>query len=225
MSIKGIIFDADGVLFDSMGIWDQAPEIYLQSQGITPEKHLGQKMFAMSMTEGAEYIKKHYLYGFPVTKILDGVTDTIRTFYERRVHLKPGVEETLQWIQAQGIPMTVATSSEKNVISKAFERLGIFSCFQQILTCEEVGAGKDRPDIYDAAQQKMACMVEETMVFEDSFYALQTAKKAGFVTVGVYDRFSEEQKDEIRMLADHYLERLSADQVRSCIAKHDRRKE
>ena len=63
------------------------------------------------------------------------------------------------------------------------------------------------------------------MVFEDSFYALQTAKKAGFVTVGVYDRFSEEQKDEIRMLADHYLERLSADQVRSCIAKHDRRKE
>ena len=80
---------------DSMGIWDQAPEIYLRSKGITPEKHLGQKMFAMSMTEGAEYIKKHYLYGFPVTKILDGVTDTIRTFYERRVLLKPGVEETL----------------------------------------------------------------------------------------------------------------------------------
>lgn len=210
---------------DSMGIWDQAPEIYLQSQGITPEKHLGQKMFAMSMTEGAEYIKKYYLADFPVTKILDGVTDTICTFYEQEVLLKPGVEETLRWIQKQGIPMTVATSSEKNVISKAFERLGIFSCFQQAFTCEEVGAGKDRPDIYYAAQQEMACRVEETIVFEDSFYALQTAKKAGFVTVGVYDRFSEEQKDEIRMLTDHYLERLSADQVRSCIAKHDRRKE
>ena len=72
MSIKGIIFDADGVLLDSMGIWDQAPEMYLRSKGITPEKHLGQKMFAMSMTEGAEYIKKHYLVDFPVTKILDG---------------------------------------------------------------------------------------------------------------------------------------------------------
>ena len=164
MGIKGIIFDADGVLLDSMGIWDQAPEIYLRSKGITPEKHLGQKMFAMSMTEGAEYIKKYYLADFPVTKILDGVTDTIRTFYERRVLLKPGVEETLQWIQAQGIPMTVATSSEKNVISKAFERLGIFSCFQQVFTCEEVGAGKDRPDIYYAAQQEMACRVEETIV-------------------------------------------------------------
>lgn len=225
MSIKGIIFDADGVLLDSMGIWDQAPEIYLRSKGITPEKHLGQKMFAMSMTEGAEYIKKHYLADFPVTKILDGVTDTIRTFYEREVLLKPGVEETLRWIQKQGIPMTVATSSEKNVIGKVFERLGIFSCFQQIFTCEEVGAGKDRPDIYYAAQQKMAGMVKETIVFEDSFYALQTAKKAGFVTVGVYDRFSEDQRGEIRMLADHYLEKLSADQVRACFAQHDSGKE
>ncbi|MCI5516090.1 MAG: HAD family phosphatase [Roseburia porci] len=225
MSIKGIIFDADGVLLDSMGIWDQAPEMYLRSKGITPEKHLGQKMFAMSMTEGAEYIKKHYLADFPVTKILDGVTDTICTFYEQEVLLKPGVEETLRWIQKQRIPMTVATSSEKNVISKAFERLGIFSCFQQVFSCEEVGAGKDRPDIYYAAQQEMACRVEETIVFEDSFYALQTAKKAGFVTVGVYDRFSENQREEIQMLADHYLGKLSADQVRACIAQHDSGKE
>ncbi|MST74616.1 HAD family phosphatase [Roseburia sp. MUC/MUC-530-WT-4D] len=225
MSIKGIIFDADGVLLDSMGIWDQAPEMYLRSKGITPEKHLGQKMFAMSMTEGAEYIKKHYLVDFPVTKILDGVTDTICTFYEQEVLLKPGVEETLRWIQKQRIPMTVATSSEKNVISKAFERLGIFSCFQQVFSCEEVGAGKDRPDIYYAAQQEMACRVEETIVFEDSFYALQTAKKAGFVTVGVYDRFSENQREEIQMLADHYLGKLSADQVRACIAQHDSGKE
>lgn len=225
MSIKGIIFDADGVLLDSMGIWDQAPEMYLRSKGITPEKHLGQKMFAMSMTEGAEYIKKHYLADFPVTKILDGVTDTICTFYEQEVLLKPGVEETLRWIQKQRITMTVATSSEKNVISKAFERLGIFSCFQQVFSCEEVGAGKDRPDIYYAAQQEMACRVEETIVFEDSFYALQTAKKAGFVTVGVYDRFSENQREEIQMLADHYLGKLSADQVRACIAQHDSGKE
>lgn len=225
MSIKGIIFDADGVLLDSMGIWDQAPEMYLRSKGITPEKHLGQKMFAMSMPEGAEYIKKHYLADFPVTKILDGVTDTICTFYEQEVLLKPGVEETLRWIQKQRIPMTVATSSEKNVISKAFERLGIFSCFQQVFSCEEVGAGKDRPDIYYAAQQEMACRVEETIVFEDSFYALQTAKKAGFVTVGVYDRFSENQREEIQMLADHYLGKLSADQVRACIAQHDSGKE
>ena len=225
MSIKGIIFDADGVLLDSMGIWDQAPEMYLRSKGITPEKHLGQKMFAMSMTEGAEYIKKHYLADFPVTKILDGVTDTICTFYEQEGLLKPGVEETLRWIQKQRIPMTVATSSEKNVISKAFERLGIFSCFQQVFSCEEVGAGKDRPDIYYAAQQEMACRVEETIVFEDSFYALQTAKKAGFVTVGVYDRFSENQREEIQMLADHYLGKLSADQVRACIAQHDSGKE
>lgn len=225
MSIKGIIFDADGVLLDSMGIWDQAPEMYLRSKGITPEKHLGQKMFAMSMTEGAEYIKKHYLADFPVTKILDGVTDTICIFYEQEVLLKPGVEETLRWIQKQRIPMTVATSSEKNVISKAFERLGIFSCFQQVFSCEEVGAGKDRPDIYYAAQQEMACRVEETIVFEDSFYALQTAKKAGFVTVGVYDRFSENQREEIQMLADHYLGKLSADQVRACIAQHDSGKE
>lgn len=221
MSIKGIIFDVDGVLLDSMEIWDQAPEIYLKREGVEPEENLGEKMFAMSMTEAAEYIKKQYLPDYPVSKILDGVTDTIRTFYEQEVPLKPGVREALRWIRNQGMPMTAATSSERSVITAALKRLGILSCFQKIFTCEEIGAGKDRPDIYYAAQQEMACAVKETIVFEDSYHALQTAKNAGFVTVGVYDRFSEKQKEEIRALADYYLEVLSADHVSDCIV-HDR---
>ncbi len=60
MSIKGIIFDFDGTLFDSMSIWETAGTDYLTSLGYTAEKDLSKKLKAMSLTQSAEYLKENY---------------------------------------------------------------------------------------------------------------------------------------------------------------------
>ena len=62
------------------------------------------------------------------------------------------------------------------------------------------------PDIYHAASDFLGTKPEHTLVFEDALYAIGTAKKAGFVTVGVYDAASEKEQDKIREQADIYLE-------------------
>ena len=58
--IRGAIFDLDGVLLDSMGIWRNLGARYLRARGITPASGLGNVLFAMSMEQGAAYLKTHY---------------------------------------------------------------------------------------------------------------------------------------------------------------------
>ena len=91
-----------------------------------------------------------------------------------------------------------ATSSDRRVVEGALKRLKIMDCFARIFTCTEIGAGKDQPDIYLAAAAFMGTRPEETWVFEDALYALETAKKAGFRTVGVFDAFSAGDQGRLR---------------------------
>ena len=59
--MRAVIFDLDGVLLDSMGIWNDLGARYLRSLGVTPEEGLNEILFSMSMEQGAEYLHTHYV--------------------------------------------------------------------------------------------------------------------------------------------------------------------
>lgn len=86
--IKSAIFDVDGTLLDSMEIWDNAGERYLSSVGKTAENGLSEKLCDMSLTEGAEYMKKQYALSFSTDEIVSGVLKIIEDFYFYEVGLK-----------------------------------------------------------------------------------------------------------------------------------------
>ena len=69
--IKGAIFDIDGVLLDSMIIWTDLGERYLRSIGKEPEEGLTEKLFSMSLEQGAEYLKDTYNIDKDTSGILD----------------------------------------------------------------------------------------------------------------------------------------------------------
>lgn len=215
--INGVIFDVDGVILDSMALWDNVPMWYLQKQNIQAEENLGRKMFEMTMYEGALYLQEQYLPKSAVEEILAGVKETVFEYYQNKVQMKSGVEETLKWISEQKIPMTVATSTEKASIIAAFKRLQISRYFKRIFTCEEVGVGKNEPDIYQKAQHHMHTIPETTLVIEDSLFAIRTAKNAGYRVVGVYDKESEIDQEEIKKLADYYVTSFSMEAISQII--------
>ena len=87
-------------------------------------------------------------------------------------------------------------------------RFGLLDRFQAIVTIADVGVGKQAPDVYLEAARRLGSSPGETLVFEDALHALQTAKKAGFITVGVYDDASKDKQEEISGTADYYLKSL-----------------
>ena len=206
--IKGVIFDVDGVLLDSMGIWTDLGARYLVSIGKTPEEGLAEILFSMSMEQGAEYLREHYSIDLTAEEIGSGLQDMLRDFYYYEVQAKPGAQQLLQAVSDAGIKITAATSSPRGHIEKALERNGLLSYVDRMFTNAEIGKSKHSPDIYDAAADHMGTAPGETCVFEDSLYALRTAAAAGYHTVGVFDSKGESDQEGLRGSAEIYIHEL-----------------
>lgn len=207
MNLKTAIFDFDGTLFDSMSIWDTVGEDYLRSQDCSPEPGLRETLSTLSLRQGAEYMKEAYGLPMSVPEIMDGINKAVEDFYFYAVQPKPGVPEFLTTLQNQGIRMCIATATERYQIEAALKRCHLDSFFGEIFTCSAVGHGKDEPHIFEAALAWLGTGREDTLVFEDAYHAIQTAKKAGFRVAAVYDSHEPHQR-EIRELADHYIEQF-----------------
>jgi len=206
--IKGVIFDIDGVLLDSMGIWDDLGARYLRSLGKIPEEGLNKILFSMSMEQGAEYLNEHYGLNKSVKETVDGIGRMLENYYFNEVLLKPGAKEILEFLKSKSIKTAAATSSPRTHIEKALSRNGLLGYIDKIYTTGEVGVSKHSPDIYNLAADYLKTKPEETLVFEDSLHALKTAKEAGYVTVGVYDEKGENNQEGLKNLADLYLKKL-----------------
>ncbi|MBR5182250.1 MAG: HAD family hydrolase [Clostridiales bacterium] len=206
--IKGVIFDIDGVLLDSLGIWDDLGARYLMSIGVKPEEGLNEILFSMSMEQGSSYLNEHYHLNKNDVEVHMGITQMIEDFYFDEVLPKPGAKELLEFFKAKGIKMTAATSSPRIHVEKALERNGMLCFIDKLFTNTEVGASKHEPKIYNQAAAFLGTKPDETLVFEDSLYALKTAKDAGFVTVGVYDIKGEPDQEGVKNMGDHYVKEL-----------------
>ena len=208
MSIKGIIFDFDGTLFDTMSIWETAGEDYLHSIGCKAEADLRKKLAPMSLTQSAEYLKETYALSFSVSEIMDGVNKTKEDFYYHRAMPKAHVVSLLSVLQSKGIKMCIATATDRYQVEAALKRCDMLHYFDDIFTCTEIGHGKDEPYIFEIARKAMGTEKSETAVFEDAYHAAKTAKDAGFYVIGVYDQY-EMRTVELKVLADVYVNSFS----------------
>ena len=208
MRIRGAIFDVDGTLLDSMFIWDTIGETYLRSIGYQPKENLNETFKNMSLRQAARYYQTEYGVTLSIDQIMDGVNAMLERYYRFEVPLKPGVAELLERLRQSGVKLCIATATDRHLVEAALDRCGVLSCFGEIFTCNEVGHGKDEPDIFEAALRFLGTKREETLVFDDALYAVRTAKEAGFLVAAVYDSHERSQA-EVRARSDLYLEDLT----------------
>ena len=203
--IRGAIFDVDGVLLNSMPVWENLGELYLCRLGIEAEKDLGTRLYTMSLEESAKYLIGQYRLDKTPEQVIAEVNLEVKDFYKNRVPLKEGARQYLSELKERGVPMVIATTGDRKNAEAALKRLKVFQFFQGIFTCSEIGSGKNEPDIYYTAALQMDTEPSQTWVFEDAFHAIRTAKQAGFRTVGVYDKANDRDLARIWNTADIYL--------------------
>lgn len=206
--IKGAIFDLDGTLLDSMFIWDTIGEEYLKSLGIEPKENLAQTFKTFTLEQAARYYRKHYNVRLSEGEIVEGINKMVAENYRTKVALKEGAGDFLERLRCAGVKMCIATVTDKNIVEDVLMRLEVRDFFSEIFTCGEVGVGKESPEIFRLALKHLGTKKTETLVFEDSFHALKTAKEDGFKVAAVYDEH-ENRQEEMRELSDYYLKSFS----------------
>lgn len=206
--IRGAIFDFDGTLVDSMFIWKTAGDRYLRSLGKEPENDLQKTLKTMSLRQSAAYMQQAYGLSASVEEIMDGINRTVEDFYFHTVQPKADVIPFLRRMKEKGIKMCIATATDRYQVEAALRRCGMDTFFGDIFTCSDVGHGKDEPVIFRKALEHLQTIRADTVVFEDAFHALETAKNDGFITAAVYDPH-EERQQELRQIADLFLDDYS----------------
>lgn len=212
--IRGIIFDIDGTLIDSMPIWRELGARYLRSVGKEPEPGLGEILFPMTIAEGVQYLRTHYALPQREEEIRQGLSAITEHFYREEVPAKAGALELVRALQAEGIPMVLATIGERELERAALERLGLWPFFSGMLVCEEHHTTKREPLIYRLCAEHLHTDPAQTLVVEDILQAICTAKAAGFVTAAVADADSAADRQKIVQRADYFLEDFNRMRVR-----------
>ncbi len=101
--------------------------------------------------------------------------------------------------------MCVASATAEPLMEACLRRLGVLDCFEFLISCESVGAGKDRPDVYYEAAKKLGASVQDTAIYEDALYAARTAKREGFYVVGIYEESIASRWEEMKEIADEVI--------------------
>lgn len=209
MRLQSAIFDMDGTLLDSMGMWRGLGGKLARSRGVEPPPDLDLRVAALGLWEGTAYCKE--VCGLPgtVEELVKQVWGQIESFYRHEVKPKPGVVEFLSLLKMEGVWMYVATATDRPLAEAALRCAGIEGYFRGMITSQEAGQSKrEGPEIYERALRRLRSNKKDTVIFEDAIHAVRTAKAAGFRVAAVYDP-SEPAQEEMRALSDYYIESFS----------------
>lgn len=203
---KAAIFDLDGTLLDSMGVWDQVDIDFLGRRGIAVPDDYMTKVSAMQFRQIAEYTIARFDLPDTPEQLMAEWDEMARVAYSTVVEAKPHAVEYLRGLKESGAALAVATSLPPALRGPAMVHVGIDGFFDEVVSVDDVGdVGKDSPDIYLEAARRLRVEPGDCTVFEDLLVGMRSARAAGMAVWAMHDDSSDRDWDEICRLADGVL--------------------
>ncbi len=206
--LRAAIFDLDGTLVDSMGVWERIDRAFLGRRGLPEDADYLAALKNMNYRRAAEYtIGRFGLTETPQDLMAEW--DRMAVWeYGHTIPLKPGAKELLEELKQRGIPVALATVSGPALYNAVLKRHGIDRFFDAVTAADTGIRGKESPDVYLRAASLLRTEPERCVVFEDLLMGIQVASGAGFATCAVEDPSSETEREALRLAADYYVKDL-----------------
>lgn len=216
---KIVIFDLDGTLIDSIGIWNETDYQLIKQLSHTEVELMNiQEMrddFLERHTSNDSYLdyccllKKKYSIKESSEEILNLRWKISQNYLMHHIDYKQGAEKLLIALKTQGKTLVLATVTtqvqldiykyrNKNIINKA----NFLEIFDYILSKEDLIYKKPHPEIYHKVLEHYQVTPDQCIVFEDSYVGVMAAKKAGIEVVNVYDCYSDKDRKRIEGICD-----------------------
>lgn len=199
---KAVLFDLDGTLVDSMGLWKEIDIQFMKDRDLAMPESLQMDIAGMSMYETALYFIREFELEDQPEDLMDLWNEMARENYRHHVELKPGAIEFLQSLKDKGIKTGLATSNSYDLVQACFEGTGLGKYLDAVVSADEVKNGKPAPDVYLTCARKISVDPRTCIVFEDVIQGVQAARNAGMKVYAIDDPYSREHLDEKMNLSD-----------------------
>lgn len=199
------LFDFDGTLVDSNGVWVQIDLAFLSRHGLEPTEEYAHTVGHSIFPLAARYTKEYYRLDMSAQDIMDEWLALAWDEYAHKVPFKPGAEAYLRACRQRGESMALVTACVPRLCMAALARLGLEGWFRDLVFVEELGLTKSDPGAFPKILERLGAAPEACTLYEDSPGACAAAKAAGLTVVGVYDPFYAAYEDEVRAASDRFI--------------------
>ena len=200
-----LIFDLDGTLLDSNGVWLEVDKTFLARRNAPYTKEFHNGVAHTILSNAAVFIREHLKLEESCEAIIAELMDLAAGQYGRTVELKPHVRAYLDRCRAAGHRMAVFTACVPEHCQTAVRNHGLDVYFEKIIYAQELGEDKRSPTVFRQAAELLGVKPRECVFFDDSLAACKGAKAARMTVVGVRDSCFHGAEADMRELCDRYI--------------------
>jgi len=205
MQHKYYLFDFDGTLVDSMPTFVSAMLRILDENSISYDSDIIKVITPLGLNGTAEYYINQMGVKMSKEKLMGVMKDYMMDAYFHTIPAKANVPEVLRELKARGASLNVLTASPHITLDACLKRLGLWTLFDNVWSCDDFHTTKADPRIYVRAAGKMNTTIENVLFLDDNLNADQTAKAAGMQVCGVYDESSKDYAEQMKAANDYYI--------------------
>ncbi|MCF1686139.1 HAD family hydrolase [Tetragenococcus halophilus] len=190
-NIQGIIFDMDGLMFDTESLYYRATQEVADRMGFSYDFAIYEKYIGISDEEVWQAYHEMYdsLFGQQTvnTFINRSFDRAVELFESGAAEVKPGLKELLAYLQEENIKCCVASSNQRRIINILLEKNNLTEEFSHIVSFEDVTKAKPDPEIFEIAADRFDLPKENLLILEDSKNGILAADQAGIDVIMVPD--------------------------------------
>ena len=218
---KVIIFDMDGTLIDSIGIWNKTDEILIGKLTNNTEiqipniQQVRDEILAECKSndiylEYCDFLRRKYNSDMSAKEILDLRCTISDDYIKKQIDYKPNADKVLHKLKDMGYILVLATTTT-NIQLNAYrhfnrnikDKANIDEIFELILSKEDVKEKKPSPEVHNKIMQLLNVSTSECLIIEDSLIGVQAARNAGIEVAVMYDKYSDCDRTEINKLSQY----------------------
>lgn len=209
MFMVSVIFDMDGVIFDSETLSLTAWKIVAEHYELENIEEVFYKCIGASRSLAERIMEEHYGKKASYQTLRRMKSDVFKQLYnEGSLKLKRGAQEILDYLKQNGIPIGMATSTNRNVVERELNDYDLYKYFNAVVCGDEVLNGKPEPDIYLEVCRLLGVSPETTYAVEDSKNGILSANRAGLKPIFIIDLIQPDNIPDINKNAIMILQDL-----------------
>lgn len=199
-----LIFDLDGTLIDSNGVWVDVDKTFLSRRGAVYSKEYHDGVAHTILQNAAVFTKEYLHLDMTLEEIIAEWLELAKDTYSH-VPLKPHAREFLDKCRAEGQQMIIFTAAVPSHCRTALAHLEIGDYFYKIIFANKMGLNKNTPEIFYRVADIFHVSTRDCVLFDDSLAACRAAKAAGMTVIGIQDDHAADDQEEMRRLCDRYV--------------------